>query len=170
MYILVCLAVGMFLGGWRALCHARVQKFGNASSALRRGVIAPALGTFVLLGWPWKSQSVEVSEEVGRTIMETVEVAVEVPSWIFFTTTRTETREVPRVVVETVVRSETRNSFSLWLLIPMGLLDQVRSGPNDERFSHRLRGTPYCLVYQKSTSKPPNPIFALISSHIQNLL
>lgn len=130
MHVLICLAVGvaagMFLGGFRALRYARAQDFPQAIRTLRRSALAAAavtaLGSFLLLGWPLKSQTVAVPEEVSRTILETVEVVVEVPTWIFFTTTKTETREVPKVVVETIVRNEARDSFSPWLLIPMGLV------------------------------------------------
>lgn len=130
MHVLICLAVGvaagMFLGGRRALRYARVQDFPQATRALRRSAVVTAvvttLATFLFLGWPLKSQMIAVPEEVRRTIMETVEVVVEVPAWIFFTTTKTETKEVPKVVVETIVRNEARDSFSPGLLIPMALV------------------------------------------------
>ena len=75
--------------------------------------------TLPTLGWPFKAVSVSVPGEVTRTVVETMDVPVQITRWFFWKATRTETREVTREVKETVYRTEARSEFSAGLLLPM---------------------------------------------------
>jgi len=127
MALLICFVVGsiagILLGGRTSLRYARQYEFAKANKALRGGAIAAggfaALCTTLTLGWPMKQSQASVPEEVTRTIIETVQVVVEVPKWIFFKTTKIEDTQVPKEITETVLRSTTVSEFSIWLTIPM---------------------------------------------------
>lgn len=75
-----------------------------------------AMTTFTL-GWPFTSVTVSVPEEVTRTVVDTVQVPVQVTRWIFFKSTRLEAQEVPKEITETIVRTGSRDVFSPSLLL-----------------------------------------------------
>ena len=52
-------------------------------------------------------------------MVQTIEVPVEVTKWLFFKTTKTETRQVPKEETQIVLHMETRQEFSFWLLFMM---------------------------------------------------
>jgi hypothetical protein len=72
-----------------------------------------------MLGWPFKEVSVSVPEEVSKTVVEIVEVPVQVTKWFFWKTTKAERQEVEKEVKETRYHTESKREFSVWLLIPM---------------------------------------------------
>lgn len=130
MELFICLAAGMLagicFGGWKALRHARRHELEKASKSLRWGSFAAGgfamAFTTLTLGWPMKESTVSVPEEVTRTVVETVQVPVEVTKWFFFKTTTTETQEVSKEITDTVARSHKVSELSAWLLIPMMII------------------------------------------------
>jgi hypothetical protein len=78
--------------------------------------------TIPTLGWPLKEVSHSVPEEISKTVVETVEVPVQVTRWRFLKTTKMETHDVAREVKETVFHSETRQEFSVWLFLAMAVV------------------------------------------------
>jgi len=128
--LIICLLAGAFFGvifgGRTALRYARRHELENATRSLHAGALAAGgvamISTTLLLGWPMKESTVAVPVEVIRTVVETIQVPVEVTKWFFFTSTTTKKQEVPKEITETVMRSHKVNEFSIWLLIPMLLV------------------------------------------------
>jgi len=114
MRLLACIAIGVIAGtaisGLSAIRRARKHDFAAATRKGRQSAfiafLVTCLSTTVLFGWPWRP--------VVDTVMETVEDIVEVPAWIFFTTTKTEFRQVPTQV--------SRTELSVLSLVPMALV------------------------------------------------
>lgn len=112
--------IGLATGGWRSLKEARQGDLGKAVRSVKHGgriaAVTAVAVTFLLLGWPLGNVSVSAPEEVTRTVVETVQVPVQVTRWLFWSTTRQEAREVEKQITETVVHTRTAQQFS-WLLL-----------------------------------------------------
>lgn len=123
--IMACLA-GVYWGGGQSLRLARRGDFDQALVAERTGGLCAAgmamLGAFVFLGWPFCDEQVSVPEEIARTIVETVEVPVAVPRWIFWTRTEMKATTQERTVVETIFHSRSVRHFSIILAAALGLI------------------------------------------------
>lgn len=126
----ICCILGVLVGtiryGTRALQHARENRFDEATGALQKGAILSGVIalflTVVFLGWPFQSKTISVTEEVTRTVMETVEVPVLITYWFFFSAIEMRPQEVPREVTESIIRERLGRSFSPLLLVPMAIV------------------------------------------------
>ncbi|HBN77283.1 MAG TPA: hypothetical protein DD473_16010 [Planctomycetaceae bacterium] len=127
LYILLAASgIAMISYGSRAIKHARNQEFDRAFSCMRSSKLIAftiaILATMLVLRWPLREKTVSVSEEVSKTVIETVSVPVQVTSWFFFTRTENQLQEVERNVIETVVSAKGVHVFDPWLIIPMLLI------------------------------------------------
>lgn len=136
MQIWICLVVGMLIGfmagSISSFQHARKDRFVEANRHLRRGAWAAAVTTvllaFLLLRWPFIDESKNVPYEVTKTVVETVEVPVQVTKWFFWTSTELQPQQVPREVTETEFREQTVRRFSPLMLLPLALLGWAAYG------------------------------------------
>lgn len=130
MALLICLAIGLlggiYFGGWTTLRHARRHELESAARSLRWGSFAAGgfamVCTTLTLGWPMKAIEISVTQEVTRTVVETVQVPVR--TWRFWTT-ETEAQDVAREITEELVRSERVRQFSVWMLVPMAIVGVI---------------------------------------------
>lgn len=94
----------------------------------RYAFIAAMVVAFLLLGWPFMDGTRSSPEEIQRTVIETIEVPVQVTRWFFFSSTEFQKQQVERTISETVVHQRTVSEFS-WLLslalILVGLLGRL---------------------------------------------
>jgi hypothetical protein len=116
---------GTIFGGWRSLRLAREGELGQAHRALHlAALVAGVCGALLplpTLGWPWSAVTVSVSEEVEKTVTETVDVPVIVRHWywLYLAEQQIEHQERQKTVTEKVPRYETRQQFRWFLLVLM---------------------------------------------------
>jgi len=128
MRILLCLLIGLIAAmvsfGWRALSSGRAHDFDVATKFARKSTVVAFLialiSTTALFGWPWRPMKSSVAEEVSRTVVESVDEVVEVPTWFGLGKEKqTVKRDVPKTIIDVVQHPTTVYVFSIWMLIPM---------------------------------------------------
>ncbi|MBB01544.1 MAG: hypothetical protein CMJ47_02750 [Planctomyces sp.] len=118
--------MAMFCYGVRSIKNASADNFDDAFSCMRYSkVIAflvAVLAVMVVLKWPFRETTRTVPEEVTKTVIDTVNVPVEVTSWFFFTQTENKLQEVATNVTETAITEKEVTVFDPWMIIPMLLI------------------------------------------------
>ena len=134
MALAISLLIGVMIGtgiAFQSLHYAHRDDFVRANTRLRTGaLIGGSVAMLCIswqLGWPWLSRTESVSEEVTQTIVETVQVPVQVTHWFFWTKTVKEAREVPKNVTVTVQRPVQTLRFSFWMVLPWLLVGWTTS-------------------------------------------
>ena len=120
---LSAIVAGAIVGGRKSLSLARAGEFAKATRAARIGGVAAAscsmLVLFLLLGWPFKAESVSVAEEIRTQWNETISVKSHL-LWIIPWGSTEQT--VPHENTETVVHLEIHREFSVGLLLVMSVI------------------------------------------------
>ena len=121
------IVAGAIVGGRKSLSLARAGEFVKATRAARIGGVAAAscsmLVLFLLLGWPFKAESVSVAEEIRNQWNETISVWNWSHLWFIpLPWGSHEQQTVPHEDTKTVVHLETRRDFSVGLLIVMSAI------------------------------------------------
>lgn len=114
----------LYWNGSASLSLARRGKLVDAARSARCGGLAAAIiamiGATLVWGWPFYRAEVSVPVEIHRTVVEAVEVPIQVTRWIFWKRTVMTSEDRERDVVETTFQQHIAYHFSFWLLI--GLL------------------------------------------------